>query len=149
MLMAVSESKEVVIEASRDDVLAVIKDVESGPEWSSAQQSVEILDTDEEGRPHQVKMKVKTAGMGDSLVVEYSWSDDVVSWELVKSSQLKRQDAKYTLTPQGDKTKVKFELTVDPQVPIPGFILKKAIKGAMNDATDGLRKRVLEVKKGR
>lgn len=53
----------------------------------------------------------------------------------------------YTLTPEGDKTKVKFEITIDPSVPLPGFLLKRAMKGAMETATDGLRKQVLKVKK--
>ena len=146
--MAVSDSKEVVIEASRDDIVEVIADMASSPEWNSAQQSVEVIDTGEDGLPHQVKMKVKTAGMGDELLVEYTWADDVVSSTLISSKQLKMQDAKYTFTPEGEKTRVKFELTVDPSVPIPGFVLKRAMKGAMNDNTDGLRKRVLKVKKG-
>lgn len=62
--------------------------------------------------------------------------------------QLRSQEAAYTLTPQGDKTKVRFELTVDPSVPIPGFLLKRTLKGAMETATDGLRKQVLKIKKG-
>ena len=33
-------------------------------------------------------------------------------------------------------------------VPLPGFVLKRAMKGAMETATDGLRKQVLKVKKG-
>ena len=64
------------------------------------------------------------------------------------AGQLRSQDAKYSLTPEGDKTRVKFELTINPSVPLPGFILKRAIKGAMETSTDGLRKRVLKVKKG-
>ncbi|MDT5091787.1 MAG: hypothetical protein QOH60_1150 [Mycobacterium sp.] len=146
--MAVSDSKEVVIEASRDEVLEVIADVESAPEWSPAQQQVQIVDTDGEGRPQRVKMKVKSAGITDECVVEYTWTDDVISWSLVSSSAQKRQDASYTLTPDGDNTRVTFQLTVDPKIPVPGFVMKRAIKGAMNDATDGLRKRVLSLKKG-
>jgi ribosome-associated toxin RatA of RatAB toxin-antitoxin module len=146
--MAVSDSKEVVIEASRDEVLEVIADVESSPEWSPAQQQVEIVDTDDDGRPHKVKMKVKSAGITDECVVEYTWADNVISWSLVSSSAQKRQDASYTLIPEGEKTRVKFQLTVDPKIPVPGFVMKRAIRGAMNDATDGLRKRVLSLKKG-
>jgi hypothetical protein len=92
---------------------------------------------------------VKSAGITDECVVEYTWADDVVSWSLVSSTAQKRQDASYTLTPEGDKTRVKFDLTVDPKIPVPGFVMRRAIKGAMNDATDGLRKRVLSLKKGR
>jgi ribosome-associated toxin RatA of RatAB toxin-antitoxin module len=146
--MAVSDAREVVIEATPEEILDVIADVETSPQWTPQQQAVEILETGDEGRPRRVKMKVKSAGISDEQVVDYTWTDDGASWTLVSAGQLKSQDAKYTLTPEGDKTKVKFELTVDPSVPLPGFILKRAIKGAMVTATDGLRKQVLKVKKG-
>jgi ribosome-associated toxin RatA of RatAB toxin-antitoxin module len=146
--MAVSDSREVVIEATPEEILGVIADVETSPDWTPQQQSVEILERGEDGKPRRVKMKVKTAGISDEQVVEYTWTDDSASWTLVSAGQLKSQEAKYTLTPEGDKTKVKFELTIDPSVPLPGFILKRAIKGAMETATDGLAKQVLNVKKG-
>ena len=146
--MAISDSREVVIEATPEEILDVIADVETMPEWSSQQQSVEIVEGGDDGRPRRVKMKVKSAGISDEQVVDYTWTDDGASWTLVSAGQLKSQDAKYTLTPEGDKTRVKFELSIDPSVPIPGFILKRAIKGAMETSTDGLRKRVLKVKKG-
>jgi ribosome-associated toxin RatA of RatAB toxin-antitoxin module len=146
--MATTDSREVVIEASPEEILGVIADVETSPDWTPQQQSVEILERGADGKPRRVKMKVKTAGISDEQVVEYTWTDDGASWTLVSAGQLKSQEAKYTLTPEGDKTKVKFELTIDPSVPLPGFILKRAIKGAMETATDGLRKQVLNVKKG-
>jgi ribosome-associated toxin RatA of RatAB toxin-antitoxin module len=147
--MATSDSREVVIEASPDEILDVIADVESTPSWSSQYQRAEVLDSYDDGRPRQVKMKVKSAGISDEQVVEYTWTDDKVSWTLVSAGQLKAQDASYTLTPDGDKTKVKFDITVDLSVPLPGFVLKRAMKGAMETATDGLRKQVLKVKSGR
>ena len=42
---------------------------------------------------------------------------------------------------------MRFEITIEPSVPIPGFLLKRTIKGAMETATDGLRKQVLKLKK--
>ncbi len=146
--MATSDSREVVIEASPDEILDVIADVESTPSWSSQYQTAEILSTYDDGRPRQVKMKVKSAGISDTQVVEYTWTDNKASWTLVSAGQLKAQDASYTLTPDGDKTKVRFEITIDLSVPLPGFVLKRAMKGAMETATDGLRKQVLKVKKG-
>ena len=87
-------------------------------------------------------------GITDEQVVQYTWTDTSASWTLVSSGQLKTQDASYTLTPDGAKTKVRFEITVDPSVPIPGFVLKRAMKGGLEAATDGLRKQVMKVKKG-
>jgi len=144
--MATSDSREVVIEATPEEILDVIADVESNPQWSPQYQSAEILEKDKDGRPQRVKVKVKTAGISDEHVVNYTWAKDRVSWTLVSAGQLKSQDASYTLTPDGDKTKVKFDITIDLSVPMPGFVLKRVMKGAMETATDGLRKQVLKVK---
>jgi uncharacterized membrane protein len=147
--MATSDSREVTIEATPEEILDVIADVEATPTWSPQYQSCEVLDDYDDGRPRQVKMKIKTAGITDEQVVEYTWAKNTVSWTLVSAGQLKAQDASYTLTSDGDKTKVKFEITVDLSVPLPGFILKRAMKGGVETATEGLRKQVLKVKKGR
>jgi ribosome-associated toxin RatA of RatAB toxin-antitoxin module len=146
--MATSDSREVVIEASPEEILDVIADVEATPTWSPQYQSAEVLEAYDNGRPKRVKMKIKTAGISDEQIVEYTWSGDVVSWTLVSAGQLKAQDASYTLTPDGDKTKVKFDITVDLSIPLPGFVLKRAMKGGVETATEGLRKQVLKVKKG-
>jgi ribosome-associated toxin RatA of RatAB toxin-antitoxin module len=147
--MAVKESREVVIEATPQEILDVIADVESLPEWSGAHQTSEVLERDDNGRPLRAKAKVKTVGITDEQVLDYTWQDDGVSWTLVSSTQQRSQEARYALTPEGDKTRVRFDITVDPLVPLPGFVLKRTIKGAIGTATDGLRARVLSVKKGR
>ena len=146
--MAAKDSREVVIEATPEEIFDVIADVVNAPTWSPQYQSAEVLDTYDDGRPRRVKMKVKAAGLTDEMEVEYRWTDTTAGWSLVKSSQLKAQDATYTLSPAGDKTKVRFDLDVDPAIPIPGFLLKRTLKGAMETATDGLRKQVLKLKKG-
>jgi ribosome-associated toxin RatA of RatAB toxin-antitoxin module len=146
--MATSDSREVTIEATPEEILDVIGDVESTPTWSPQYQSAQVLEAYDNGRPRRVKMKIKTAGISDEQVVDYTWAGDIVSWTLVSAGQLKAQDASYTLTPDGDKTKIKFDITIDLSIPLPGFVLKRAMKGAMETATDELRKQVLKIKKG-
>ncbi|MEW2478364.1 SRPBCC family protein [Mycobacterium sp. NPDC049093] len=146
--MATSDSREVVIEATPQEILDVVADVEATPTWSPQYQRAEILESYDDGRPKQVKMTVKAAGLTDEQVIEYTWSENKVSWTLVRAGQLKAQDASYTLTPDGDKTKVRFDITIDLSVPLPGFILKRTMKGGVETATEGLRKQVLKVKKG-
>ncbi|MHA0284968.1 SRPBCC family protein [Mycobacterium sp. C3-094] len=146
--MAVTESRETVIEASPAQILDVLYDLESLTEWSSAHQEVEILECDDEGRPTKSRQVVKIVGVSDEQVLDYSVHDDGVSWTLVSSQQQRAQEGRYTLTPDGDSTRVRFELTVDPTVPLPGFLIKRGAKGLMETATDGLRKRVLAVKGG-
>ncbi|MCW2651543.1 MAG: hypothetical protein QOE41_1386 [Mycobacterium sp.] len=147
--MAISESREIVIEATPEEIMNVITDVETLPGWSDAHRTSEVLERDDQGRPLRSKAKVKTVGVTDEQVLGYTWHDDGVSWTLESAKQQRSQDARYTLTPEGDKTRVKFDITIDPLVPLPGFLLRKATKGVMDTATDGLRKRVLSQKKGR
>jgi hypothetical protein len=110
-----------------------------------------VVETGDNGRPSVARMKVKSAGITDEQVVAYTWGDNSVSWTLVSSTQQRAQDATYTLIPEGadgKATRVKFDITIDPLVPLPGFALKRVVKGSMDTATEGLRKRVLSVKKG-
>ena len=146
--MAVTDSREVVIEATPDEIMDVLFDLESLTEWSSTHEKVEILERDDQGHPIKSRQVVKIVGISDEQVLDYSIHDDGVSWTLVSSKQQRAQDGRYTLTPEGDSTRVHFELTVDPTVPVPGFLIKQGTKSLMDTATEGLRKRVLEVKKG-
>ena len=145
--MAITEGRDVTIEATSGEIMDVLVDLESLTEWSSAHQKVEVLERDDQGRPVKSRQVVKVVGVNDEQVLDYTIHDDGVSWTLVSSKQQRAQEGRYTLTPNGDATDVHFELTVDPVVPLPGFLIKRGAKGLMETATDGLRKRVLAVKK--
>lgn len=148
LAMATKDSREVVIDATPEQILDVIADVESTPDWSPQYQKAEVLERFDNGRPKQVKMTVKAAGLTDEQVIEYTWGDNEVTWTLVSASQLKAQDAGYTLTPEGTKTRVRFDISIDLSVPLPGFILKRTMKGGVETATEGLKKQVHKVLKG-
>jgi hypothetical protein len=145
--MAVTETREVTIEASPEEILAVLFDLESLPRWSPAHQKVEVLERDAEGHPTTSRQTVKVVGVTDEQVLDYTLHPDGVSWTLVSSKQQRAQRGRYTLSPEGGATRVRFELTVDPLVPLPGFLIKRGAKGLMDTATDGLRKQVLKSKK--
>lgn len=147
--MAITEVREVLIEASPDAVMSVLLDLESLPEWSSAHKEIEILERDAEGRPSKARQVVKIVGVSDEQVLEYHFDGPVVSWTLISSSQQRAQEGRYTLTPQGDSsTQVRFELTVDLVAPLPGFLVKKGANGLMDTATKGLRTRTLDKQRG-
>jgi len=146
--VAVTESREIVIEATPDEIMAVLFDLESLTEWSPAHQKIEILERDDQGHPSKSRQVIKIVGISDEQVLAYTVHDDGVSWTLVSSARKQRaQDARYTLTPHGNFTRVHFELTIEPSVPLPGFVIKRGAKGLMDTATKGLRTRVLKVKK--
>ncbi|QNG19139.1 SRPBCC family protein [Rhodococcus triatomae] len=139
--MAVTGTKEFEIKADPETVMAALAAVERLPEWSSAHKTVAVETTYPDGRPHRVRMTLSILGINDEQVVDYSFDgDDSIEWSLVESSQQNAQDGKYVLTPSDKGTKVEFELTVDPKIPLPGFLVKKAQKTALETASKGLTK---------
>lgn len=139
--MAVTGSKEFEIKADPQTVMAALAAVERLPEWSSSHKSVIVESTYPDGRPRRVRMTLSVLGLADEQVVEYSFvGDNVISWTLLESSQQNSQDGKYALTSSNNGTTVEFELTVDPKIPLPGFLVKKAQKTALETASKGLTK---------
>lgn len=49
--MATTDSREVVIEATPDEIMEVLFDLDSLTQWSSFHRKVEILERDERGHP--------------------------------------------------------------------------------------------------
>jgi hypothetical protein len=87
-------------------------------------------------------------GVSDEQELAHVVHPDGVGWTLISAQQQRAQEARYTLTPVGDCTHVRFDITVDPIVPLPSFLIKRGAKGLLETATTGLRDRVLQVKKG-
>ena len=145
--MAITETREVVIDATPDEIMDVLFDLESLPEWSSVHRKVEILERDDEGHPSRSKQVVKLVGVSDEQELAYSVHDDGVSWTLISAKQQRAQEGRYTLSPEGDSTRVRFDLTVDLLMPVPGFLVKKGAKSLLDTATNGLRDRVMEQNK--
>lgn len=125
------------------DVLAAIADVEGLPAWSSIHKKVKVRERDDQGRPVLAEMTVSVMGFTDEQVLEYTWTDTSVKWDAVESTQQKSQHAEYRLTSTDSGTHVEFEMTLDPKIPVPGFIVKRGTKSVLETATDGLRQQVV------
>jgi len=145
--VAITETREVVIDATPDEIMDVLFDLESLPEWSSVHRKIEILERDDEGHPSRSKQVVKLVGVSDEQELAYTVHDDGVSWTLISAKQQRAQEGRYTLRPEGDSTRVRFDLTVDLLMPVPGFLVRKGAQSLLDTATKGLRDRVMEQSK--
>ncbi|OBK18716.1 SRPBCC family protein [Mycobacterium asiaticum] len=141
--MAVQASREIVIDAPPEKVMAALRDVDALPQLSPVHKKVEVLDCYPDGRPHHVKATVKILGIVDNEILEYHWGPDWVVWDAKDTFQQHGQHIEYTVKAEGvDKSRVRFDITVEPAGPIPAFIVKRASKAALEAATEGLRKLV-------
>jgi ribosome-associated toxin RatA of RatAB toxin-antitoxin module len=135
-------SSSITIDADSEAVLAVIRDVEAYPEWTGGIARAEVLEPGAQG-PQKVTFAMSQSGLSDEYTLVYDWQKDGVSWSLAEPSKLqKSQKGSYALTPDGDKTKVTYLLTMDIRVPMIGLMKRKAEKMIIDSALKELKKRV-------
>lgn len=141
--MAVSGSTEFDVDASPEQVMDAVAAVEDLPTWSGPHQSAEVVSRFDDGRPERVRAKVSAAGFSDEAVTDYSWNGlRSVTWTLAESSVQSKQVGTYTLTPTDGGTHVRLDLEIDVKVPMPGFVLKRVLKGALDTGSKGFKKYV-------
>lgn len=141
--VAVRASREIVIDAPPEAVLDALADVEAVPTWSSIHKHAHIVDRYADGRPRLVEVTVRLLGLVDHEILEYHWGRDWVVWDADRTAQQHAQHGEYTLQREGDATRVRFDLTLEPSTPLPLFLVKRAKKAVLAAATEGLRRFVL------
>ncbi len=141
--MADVASSTITIAAPPEQVLAVIADIDSYPEWTGQIKSASVVETTPDGRPAQARFVMDAGVLKDEYVLQYDWNDSGVKWELVgKSAVQKSQVGSYSLAPKGGGTEVTYKLAVDISMPMLGMFKRKAEKMIMDSALKELKKRV-------
>lgn len=141
--VAVKASREFVVDAPPDVVMEALADVSVLTTWSPLHKHIEVIDRYPDGRPHHVKTTIKIFGLVDKEILEYHWGPDWVVYDVKGTAQQHGQHVEYNLKPEGlDKTRVRFDLTVEPAGPIPGFIVRRASDNVLDAAVEGLRNMV-------
>lgn len=137
--MAVSAKTEFDIAAPPSVVMEVLMDVESLPEWSGPHKEAEILTEHEDGSPDQVRVVVNAVGVSDEQKLAYTWTENTCTWDLIEANQLSAQHGVYTITPNADGgSHVDFSLDIDLKIKLPGLIVKRGQKMAVDTARKGL-----------
>jgi|BarGraNGADG00212_1021973.scaffolds.fasta_scaffold17466_2 hypothetical protein len=136
-------SASIDIRATPAEILDVIADLTDYPQWSSVHRRATIEQSYPDGRPQRATMAVAAVGLTDEQVLDYTWTDDGVSWSLVKAGQQKHQHGSYTITHgAGGVSHVRYDLSIDPLIPMPGLIVRQVMKKAVTAATEGLKKHI-------
>lgn len=133
----------VVVAAPLKRVLTTIRDVGSQPEWVKEILEVEVLEKNPDGTPATAHFSA-TAPVGkDEYTLAFEHADDGMSWSLVKGRLQTGQDATYTLRSLGrSRTEVTFDLTIHHNLPLPGFLRGRVIRGLVHSNIDGLKEYV-------
>lgn len=140
--MTDSVSEQVDVRADPATVLAVVRDVEAYPQWQAETKEAEVLARGPDGLPQRVRFVVDAGVFRTTAVLDYSHTATGMSWTLVEGDGLRRNDGSYEVTDRGDgSTRLAYSLVVEPAVPIPGIIRRRAAKRIVDTALRGAKSR--------
>jgi ribosome-associated toxin RatA of RatAB toxin-antitoxin module len=122
----------------------VIADFEAYPEWASGVKTTEILERDTDGRGSKVRFEVSMLGLSGWYVLTYRYEPDDagISWTFVEGSPIKNLEGEYVLTGSDGSTEVVYRASVEPGVPMIGFMKRKMEQQVIGIALKGLKNRV-------
>ena len=142
--MAEHANERIRIDASLKQCLAVVLDFENYPSWARDLKQVTIQERDDDGRGRLVEFRAAAMGQSFKYVLEYDYSEmpDSFSWVLNSGEKLRQLDGTYRFEPEGDATRVHYDLVVDLSIPLPGMIKRRAAGMIMGTALRELKKAV-------
>jgi hypothetical protein len=101
-------------------------DVERMPEWSTLHQSVVVVAVDDRGRPLRARAEVAMFGYREEQEYSYVWHATGFSWETTKSRNLRHQGGTYAVQPVDDGARIAVRFELEPKIPVPGFVVRRA-----------------------
>ncbi len=145
-LMADHAAERTEIDATPEACFAVATDFASYTEWASDIKEVDVVAVDDSGRGGDVAYRVAAMGRSTSYTLRYSYGSNPLrmSWRLIEGDVMERIDGEYEFVPidGGERCEVRYYVSIDMLVPLPGFVKRRAEAKILHTAMDDLKKRV-------
>lgn len=134
-------SDKATVEAPIDTVWNTITDLASYPEWAEGVLEAEVLTTNADGYPETARFRVDARVAEVTYTLRYTYTDYDVRWTLVEGETISQLDGAYLLAEVGAGTDVRYDLEADVDMPLPGFLKKRAAKQILDQGLRGLKAR--------
>jgi ribosome-associated toxin RatA of RatAB toxin-antitoxin module len=136
----------IVIEASAAEIMDVLTEYEAYPEWADVK-SASVLERGEGGLATKVAFQVDVPLLGKAsytLAYRYAPADAGLSWVTTEArGSVSNISGEYLLTEIDHReTKVVYRLNVELGVLLPGFVRTQGAKRVIENALEGLKRRV-------
>lgn len=142
--MAESAHQRIHIDAPPQRCYDIATDYEQYPAWARDVKHVRVLERDSEHRGARVEYRAAAFGRSTRYVLAYDYAEApaAFSWKLLEGDILRRLDGRYAFEPDGDGTRVVYDLTAEPSIPLPGFIKRRAAAIITSTALKELKRAV-------
>lgn len=134
------------IEASPEQCFAVATDFASYTDWATDIKEVEVVAVDDSGKGGDVTFRVAAMGRSTRYTLRYSYGSNPLrmSWRLIEGDVMERIDGEYEFVSidGGSRCEVRYYVSVDMLVPLPGFVKRRAEAKILHTAMEDLKARV-------
>ncbi|MFA9445243.1 SRPBCC family protein [Egicoccus sp. AB-alg6-2] len=134
-------SDEANVAAPIDTVWNTITDLAAYPEWAEGVLEAEVLTTDGDGYPETARFRVDARVAEVAYTLRYTYDDYDVRWTLIEGETISQLDGAYELAQTDGGTRVRYLLEADVDLPLPGFLKKRAAKQILDQGLRGLKSR--------
>ena len=126
--MSQRATESITVNASPETIYAVVTDFEHYADWVSDLKRIEVVTRDDQGRALEVEFRAAAFGRSTTYTLHYDYAQapSELSWRQVQGDLTETLNGRYKFEPNGDDTKVTYDLEVELLVPIPTFIKSRA-----------------------
>lgn len=143
--MAEQTEGSIRIEASPAEIMDVLTDYESYPEWADVK-SARVVERGDGGIGTKVAFEVDVPMLGRAdytLAYRYAPGDTGMSWVSTEArGAVTKITGEYLLDELEGETTVTYRLAVELGVLLPGFVRTQGAKRVIDNALEGLKRRV-------
>ena len=127
--MAETATQTTTIAATPERVWAIVTDFDSYPEWAKDVKDVVVRAHDDQGRPVEVEFRASALGRSTHYTLGYDYTNapGELVWRLLRGDIMRTIDGAYHFSAAADGgTDVRYDLTIELVVPLPGFVKRRA-----------------------
>lgn len=143
--MTDQRTERTIVDATPETCYAIVADIERYPQWASEIDEADVRSRDEQGRPLDVSFVASAWGRLTRYTLRYDHSEAPakLSWKLVEGDIMTCLDGWYRFSAVADDaTEVEYSLAAELQVPLPGFVKRRAESRIIRNALSELASQV-------
>ena len=135
--------RQITIAASPEICFATASDYAAFPDWQDAVIAVDVLERDGDGRGELVEFVTDAKFREVRYRLRYHHEPPLrIWWEFVEGDGVANIEGEYLFAAKANGTLVTYRLGIDPGVPVPGLIVRRANSTVMKRSMEDLRAEV-------
>jgi ribosome-associated toxin RatA of RatAB toxin-antitoxin module len=139
-------SKTVEVAAAAQQIMAIVADFESYPEWNEEIKGCWVLARYNDGRPSQLRLDVLIQGIAGTYICAVYYPSPVQIYTVLQQGDLfAKQEQTFSVVEMGASSLLTVDLDVETKMAAPQAMVKKVIGEALDYLADNLKARAEEL----